>query len=494
MKCHFDTDQADQPASQKSRTRMPASISTRFVSRWAPVCPPEGTWTSNFEGLCSNSLPHPLRTRFNVDSYIWQAAAAPSPWSPQELGCEVLAWLYIMLCRSFRALSLLSFGVASISAASQNYTGNAEAAFQVLQAWYNTNTGIWNTTGWWNSANCLTVIGDLAAVDPSVKAQVSAVYANTIVAAANLNLGVSKFVLPDYNIETLYTNPKPGIVSRQANPKGFLNGFYDDEGWWALGWIQAYDVTGTAEYLDEAIDIFMDMKNGSTTPCHGGIWWDKAETYVNAIANELYLSVAAHLANRVPQNRTFYLSIAESQWNWFQQSGMINSKSLINDGLTSACKNNNGTVWSYNQGVILGALVELNKASPNTTYISTAKSIATAAIKDLSDSNGVLHDPCEPNCGADGSQFKGIFMRNLQILQAATPDKSYLSFIATNAASIWAKDRNAANQLSVDWAGPFVGSANASTQSSALDALVAAAAFQGQLGNGIASRRRGRLW
>jgi hypothetical protein len=81
-------------------------------------------------------------------------------------------------------------------------------------------------------------------------------------------------------------------------------------------------------------------------------------------------------------------------------------------------------------------------------------------------------------------------MRNLQILQAASPDNSYLSFIATNAASIWAKDRNTQNQLSVGWAGPFVSPANASTQSSALDALVAAVAFQGQLGNGIASRHR----
>jgi hypothetical protein len=79
-------------------------------------------------------------------------------------------------------------------------------------------------------------------------------------------------------------------------------------------------------------------------------------------------------------------------------------------------------------------------------------------------------------------------MRNLQILQSAAPDSGFLSFIATNAASIWNKDRNAQNQLSVNWAGPFVGSANASTQSSALDALVAAAAYQGQLGNGIASR------
>ncbi len=237
------------------------------------------------------------------------------------------------------------------------------------------------------------------------------------------------------------------------------------------------------------------MNNGSTTPCRGGIWWDKKKTYVNAIANELYLSVAAHLANRVPTySQASYLSIAEAHWSWFQASGMINSKSLINDGLTGACKNNRGTVWSYNQGVILGALVELNKASPNPTLLTTATNIAKAAIESLSDSNGVLHDPCEPSCGADGAQFKGVFMRNLRILQAAAPDEGFLSFIATNAASIWSKDRNIRNQLSVNWAGPFVGSANASTQSSALDALVAVAAFQGQLGNGIASRSRLLRW
>jgi hypothetical protein len=53
------------------------------------------------------------------------------------------------------------------------------------------------------------------------------------------------------------------------NPKGFLNGYYDDEGWWALGWIQAYDVTKNIQYLQIAADIFEDMKNGSTTPCGG---------------------------------------------------------------------------------------------------------------------------------------------------------------------------------------------------------------------------------
>jgi predicted alpha-1,6-mannanase (GH76 family) len=230
------------------------------------------------------------------------------------------------------------------------------------------------------------------------------------------------------------------------------------------------------------------MKNGTEPRCGGGIWWDKANTYVNAIANELYLSVASHLANRVTNQKDFYLNIATTQWNWFQNSGMINAQNNINDGLDfQTCKNNNGTVWSYNQGVILGGLVELNKASPNASYITTAKSIATTAIKKLSDTNGVLHDPCEPNCGADGSQFKGIFMPNLQILQSVSPDSTYLSFIASNANSVWENDKNAANQLSVDWAGPFVNSANASTQSSAMDALVAAVAFQSQIANRIAS-------
>ncbi len=369
-------------------------------------------------------------------------------------------------------------------------TANVEAAFTALQTWYDDSNGLWNTTGWWNSANCITVLGDLAAVDSRVKSHVTSVLANTFVEAQKYNLQQTKIITADFNIQTVFGNVSmpAGVKSNLViNPQGFINGFYDDEGWWALGWIQAYDLTGNSDYLVAATDIFANMKNGSTTPCDGGIWWDKAETYVNAIANTLYLSVASHLANRIPIQKSYYVSIAQDQLSWFLGSGMLNSNSLINDGLDATCKNNNGTVWSYNQGVILGALVELNTASPNSTYLPLAKSIATAAIKALSDSNGILHDPCEPNCGGDGSQFKGVFMRNLQILQQASPETTYLNFIAANAASIWAKDRNSLNQLDVDWAGPFA-SADASKQSSAMDALVAAVAFQGQMSNGLGMR------
>ena len=259
--------------------------------------------------------------------------------------------------------------------------------------------------------------------------------------------------------------------------------YYDDEGWWALGWIAAYDVTGNKQYLSQAQSIFDDMNavfgktNCSTiNGVKGGIWWDKPHSYVNAIANELFIDVAAHLANRVPASKSTYVNIAKQQWAWFKASGMINAQHTINDGLDQkTCKNNAGTVWSYNQGVILGGLTELSKATGDSSYITTATQIADAAIAALAPS-GILTDPCEPNCGADGPQFKGIFARNLQILQRAQPQTRYANFLDKNAASIWQNDRNSRNELSLKWAGPFIAPANASTQSSAMDAIVAALA------------------
>lgn len=216
------------------------------------------------------------------------------------------------------------------------------------------------------------------------------------------------------------------------------------------------------------------MTSGGPTNCsNGGIHWCNDNSYVNAIANELYLSVAAHLAARVTANATQYIEIAQNQWTWFNNSGMINADNTINDGLTTSCENNGNTVWSYNQGVILGGLVELNKVAPDPSYLTAAATIATAAIANLTDQNHILHEPCEPDCAPDGTQFKGIFIRNLLALHKVAPQDLYAQVITNSADSIWAND-NMDNQLSVDWAGPFVTPANASTHSSAMDALIAA--------------------
>ncbi|KAF2769839.1 Six-hairpin glycosidase [Teratosphaeria nubilosa] len=356
--------------------------------------------------------------------------------------------------------------------------GNAESAYGALQKWYNQSNGLWiPSTGWWNSANCLTVISDLAMIDQTIKSDVIPIYANTFTRAQQYNLQMAKEApAPLYLPQSYYSEgptafPDGFTLPPVINTKGFLNSYYDDEGWWALAWVAAYDVSSHGQYLRMAERIFEDIKASyNTTPC-GGVWWDKAHTYVNSIANELFLDVAAHLANRVASKSEYYLGWAKEEWRWFQKSGLINDQHTINDGLDdSTCKNNKGTVWSYNQGVILGGLTELARATKDNSYITTAKQIADAAIAALAP-DGILHDPCEPNCGGDGSQFKGIFARNLQILQQYAPETRYQTFLDENADSIWEKARSG-NELNLVWSGGNTQPANASTQSSAMDAIV----------------------
>lgn len=346
---------------------------------------------------------------------------------------------------------LVWFGLTASAMGSKagaaEYLNQAAQGVTTLQGWYNPTSGLYQSTGWWNSANAITVLTDYSRTAKSL--QYAGILSNTFTAAQNTN-------------------------------KGFINNYYDDEGWWALAWIDAYDLTHTSQYLTMAESIFTDMAGGwDVNTCGGGIWWSKDRTYKNAIANELFLSVAAHLANRTGgAAKANYTQWSKREWNWFLASGMINSQNLINDGLDStnptACKNNNGTVWSYNQGVVLGGLTELSRLESDPGLIAKANLMANAAMAHLSDAKGILHDPCEPNCGADGPQFKGIFLRNLAALNRTAPSASLKSYFDQNAISIWNSDQGTGTTFGLIWSGPF-DTADAARQSSALDAVVAAA-------------------
>jgi len=325
------------------------------------------------------------------------------------------------------------------------YITESAAAVKALQGWYAEEKGLWTTTNWWNAANGVTVLAAYAKLSDTP--DLRPVLANTF----------------DRNSQ-----------------KNFLNDYYDDQGWWALGWAGAYELTQDPRYLEMSEMIFADMAKGWYETCGGGIWWKKPKQYKNAIANELFLAVAAKLASLTPdaQKRATYLDWAQREWKWFAASGMINSESLVNDGLDAACKNNRRTTWTYNQGVILGGLTILSKLTNDRKPLESAQAIAMSAISRLTDLDGILHDPCEPaRCGNDAPQFKGIFVRNLAVLNAAAPVPGFRAFLRRNAGSIW-KNRDAENRLGLVWSGPSE-LRTAATQISALDALVAAAEAEG---------------
>ena len=67
-------------------------------------------------------------------------------------------------------------------------------------------------------------------------------------------------------------------------------------------------------------------------------------------------------------------------------------------------------------------------------------------------------------------------MRNLCDFYRLRPRPAYRDFLLANARSIWDNNQNLKNEFGLHWAGPF-DRADACRQSSAMDALNAAAAL-----------------
>jgi predicted alpha-1,6-mannanase (GH76 family) len=348
------------------------------------------------------------------------------------------------------------------------YVGYADAAYQALMdGWYDSDSGRWDPPGffngyggfgWWQCANALTTVINYSSLRPVGNIQ------NMIATAFQQN-----------NSTNFRYDP--------SKPSGSQS-VYDDEAWWALAWIAAYDATARREYLGMAETIFNDMSSQWTWECGGGLFWDTAHKYKNAIVNELFLTLAIRLFRRTSDAR--YRAWALDEWNWFQRSGMQDPNTgLINDGLDSTtCTNNHGNAWSYNQGVILGGLADLFLTTQDPAHLAAAWTIAQAVIQpsanSLVDANHVLMEPGysgAPSYDDDAIQFKGIFARNLSYLASVDPESAhwpvYSTFLAANANSLWLNSRNENNYFGYNWAGPF-DSSDPSRQSSAMDALVAA--------------------
>jgi|ERR1022692_213278 predicted alpha-1,6-mannanase (GH76 family) len=413
------------------------------------------------------------------------------------------------------------------------------AAIGALQNWYNSDLGLYNwddpnlpwwitvadaakavagllsinmddfrarypvAERWWNSANAIAALIDYMSTtgDKTYLSVVDNTFSKaqgtyTVIIDSQINLPSPPFgpggSIPTSAHKEQYTN--------------FLNRHYDDEGWWALTWIKAYDLTLDPKYLDMAVIIGTDMAAGWDSTFNGGIYWEEdhkgpsgESPYKNAIANELFMAVAARLYLRTKD--ATWKTWALKEYEWFINSGLIwgtgsswgtfpkiqtfdsEAKYLINDSLNTGRDNaalsgiNDGTqwLWTYNHGVILRALCDLSIILGDPAPRSLAENIANAAIIIFSSTGtpaGNLIEPHFDPTSVDTCQFKGVFIRNLAALYANDHNSAYNTFIANNAASVLANGYPA-SQFGAIWSSPpdavdFV------RQTAAIDALNAA--------------------
>lgn len=333
----------------------------------------------------------------------------------------------------------------------------ARVAADVLMSSYEPEKA-WFPSSWWNSAVALQTIGDYMQRTGDRR----------YLGQLNNTFEKDKGVFP------------AGVLSGDPLLGNFTSRAIDDSEWWGLTWLQAYDLTHDPKYLNMAVTI-ASYVNGywDTGTCGGGVWWDGERTYKNAVTNGLWIRLTAELHNRIPGD-TLWLGRSRTAWAWFQGSGLINADGLVNDGITNACTNNGQNVWSYNQGLAIGAGLELWRATRDPQVLTSVRRLADAAIgPNALVTDGVLTDICDAadqTCDDNGKQFKGIFMRYWTDLVDTTHDSRYAAFLDRQAASIWDNDRDAAGRLGTRWSGatsddhPNV--FDWRTQASALSAIV----------------------
>jgi len=338
----------------------------------------------------------------------------------------------------------------------------AAAAADALMWGYRPDTAWWPSS-WWNSAVAVTTLMDW--MKRTGRADHRWIVDRTFT--------VNKVAFP------------AGARSSDPIEGDFISRAIDDAGWWGLAWLRAYDLTGDVKYRNEAVIIAGYVQNyWDPSTCGGGVWSDRERTYKNAVTIGLYVRLAASLHNRIPGDTT-WLNRAVTGWNWFTASGMINAAGLVNDGIvSSSCANNNGTVFTYNQGLAIGAGAEVYRATGSAAALATARRLADAATADNSvlTRSGILTESCDLAdrvCDDNGKQFKGIFLRYLGDLADLTGQASYRAYARTQADSVWARDRDSLNRLGQRWAGTTPNVRDWRTQASALSALLAATAPPG---------------
>ena len=179
----------------------------------------------------------------------------------------------------------------------------AAAGMVPLQALYHTDTGLFDKNDWWTSGNELEAVIDYTR-----------------------ETGDQQYV---GDIENTFVKNEKSKFDRY--------GFYDDDGWWAIVWIKAYELRHEQKYLDMAKTILARMASSWDDKCGGGIYWRKQKDKKNAIPNSLFMQTAAKLHRLTPGDAGAgsYLDWAERTWTWFKASGLITANKQVVDTLNN---------------------------------------------------------------------------------------------------------------------------------------------------------------
>lgn len=270
--------------------------------------------------------------------------------------------------------------------------------------------------------------------------------------------------------------------------RGWSREYYDDENWMVLALMRAFDLTGDDAYLARARSIFEDIEGAWDETCcganPGGIWWrQQKDSKVTAINAGAVVS-AARLYERTGE--ASYLAFARKVYDHWAAHMVDPDTGHVYDNVSSTGELNTTWTFTYNEGLMIGAIVALARAEKDASRLPLAHTIAAFMLEHESASTElgtILSDgKCGRPEGDDGEQFKGIAARYLAELYRLDPSHTeYRDFLERSADAIWTLARDPeSDRVSCDWAGPYDPDTHGvNSLSSAAMALAATARIMG---------------
>ena len=216
-------------------------------------------------------------------------------------------------------------------------------------------------------------------------------------------------------------------VAPPEGPGG--NTYYDDNAWSALDLLNAYELTGNSIDLLLAEDTFNFVVTGwdtsQTDGCPGGVFWeDVSGSQRNTTANAANAEAGLELY-QLTKNKTD-LSWATRMYQWVDTC-LASSDGLYYDHVNPGGSVNT-TIWTYNQGAMIGAGVLLYQITANGSYLTAAEKTATAAVSYFGSGTTLQ---------SQGPAFDAIYFRDLFVLNQVQPNSAYGAEAQAYATYMW---------------------------------------------------------